>query len=135
MRPLRAGVVRWLARAGRIARVVVVVVHAVGMVGLRPSPTRPVTRVQGVTATRPVAGRGSLHGWVARGFAARGLGSMAGCGRWRGDDVVLDASSGAGGRVGGFDLVNVVPLFVVLLVVFFFFFLVFFRLGVFLAAG
>ena len=124
MRPLSTRVMRRLTRPGRIARVIVVPVQTVGVVGLGPSPTRPVSVVQCVSALRSVARRGIVDRRVARRFVARRLRSVAGSRRWRGNAVMLD-SGRAGGRVGGLDLVNVVPIFLVVLV----------RLGVFFLAA
>lgn len=64
VRPLSAWMVRRLTRPGRIARVVVVAVQTVRVVGLRPSPTRPVSGVQRVSALRSVARRRIVDGWV-----------------------------------------------------------------------
>lgn len=110
--PLSTWVVRRLTRPGRIARPVVVAVQTVRVIGLGPSPTRPGPGVQRVSASRSVARWGVVDGWMVRSFAARLLRSVAGSGRWRGHTVMLD-SRGAGCRVRGLDLVNVVPVFLV----------------------
>lgn len=107
--PLSAGMVRRLPRPGRIARVVVVAVQAVGVGGYGPPPPRPAFVLQRVSAVGSVTSGRVVDRYVARGLVARCLRSRRR--GWWGNAVMFD--SRARSRVRGVDFVDIIPLVVV----------------------